>query len=145
MRGADAKGRVGQRLVRAVGPVWEHNNPNPTLNSKGVAKGNMLTGSPCPTRTHAWDFPGLQNPHVPSWGRWANGTVPHHMGDMGDPDKTGCCDAWEEERQHFVYRNRSAAVVDLDDMLGKIFGGLAARGVADDTFVFFSSDNGCAC
>ncbi len=39
---------------------WEHHNPNPTVNSKGVVKGNMLTGSPCPTRTHAWDFKGVQ-------------------------------------------------------------------------------------
>ena len=28
-----------------------------------------------------------------------------------------------------VYRNRTAAVVDLDDMLGRIFGGLRRMGV----------------
>lgn len=102
----------------------------------------MLTGSPCPTRTHAWSFNALRNPHVPSWGAFANGTVPKDIATEGNPDANGCCDDWEAARQDMVYRNRTAAVVDLDDMLSKIFDGLRGMGVLDATYVFFSSDNG---
>merc|ERR1719198_1974337 len=61
---------------------------------------------------------------------------------QGDTDKGGCCDPWEEERQHMVYRNRTASVVDLDDMLSTIFDGLEQHGVRNNTYVIFSSDNG---
>merc|ERR1719174_2600421 len=40
------------------------------------------------------------------------------------------------------WRNRSAALLDLDDMLKVIFTGLDTLGVLNNTYVIFSSDNG---
>ena len=76
-----------------------------------------------------------------------------------------------QEREDLGFRNRSAAVVcppelklrtpartkplewyvefefrvaqaDLDDLIGAVFDGFEKLGVLDNTFVFFSSDNG---
>ena len=123
-------------------PYFEHHNPDPTIGPEGTPKGTLLTGSPCPSHAHAWDFPFLKNPHLPSWGAFANGTTPAHIAQEGDPDGTGCCDDWEADRQDHVYRNRSAAVVDLDALLSTIFGGIDALGKRDTTYFWFSSDNG---
>ena len=149
-------------------PYWERYNYDPTpVGPYGEGKGTVLTGSPCPTRTHAWSYNALRNPHLPSWAAFANGTVPKHIAAEGNPHglhARGCCDAWEADRQDFVYRNRSAALPprsrpatparatplapaaaaarDLDDMLGVILKGLDKMRLSDSTFVFFSSDNG---
>merc|ERR1711974_38681 len=45
-------------------------------------------------------------------------------------------------REDIGWRNRSASLLDLDDMLGVIMDGLKHLGVLDNTYVFFSSDNG---
>merc|ERR1712217_149136 len=80
---------------------------------------------------------------LPSWNMTPSGTVPYHMAyQAGDVDTKGCCDPWEEERQHVVYRNRTSAAVDLDDMLSTIFEGLDKFQVRNNTYVIFSSDNG---
>lgn len=125
-------------------PYMENFLLDPELDSHGKVKGKRgkVGGSPCPTVKHAWDFKDLKNPHLPSWNATALGTTPQEMVVQGDTDKRGCCDPWEEERQHMVYRNRTAAVVDLDDMLSTIFDGLEAHGVRNNTYVIFSSDNG---
>jgi len=123
-------------------PYWEHYILDPTLNTKGIPKNITLTGSPCPTTEHAWDFRDLKNPHLPSWGKFQNGTVPKAIETSGNPDKKGCCDEWEEERQHRVYRNRTSAAVDLDDLLKTIFKGLEDLDMLETTYVIFSSDNG---
>jgi len=123
-------------------PFWEHKILDPTLNTKGVPKNIALTGSPCPTTQHAWDFSNLTNPHLPSWGKFQNGTVPANIENVGNPDKHGCCDNWEEVRQHRVYRNRTSAALDLDDFLKIIFKGLEDLNLLDTTYVIFSSDNG---
>ncbi len=123
-------------------PYLEHHNPDPTLNKEGKPKGIFLTGSPCPTVEHRWTFSNLTNPHLPSWSAFQNGTVPLTIQNAGNPDQRGCCDDWETEHQNRVYRNRTSVVLDLDDMLGKIFRGLEDMGVFDNTYVIFSSDNG---
>jgi N-acetylglucosamine-6-sulfatase len=48
----------------------------------------------------------------------------------------------QAEREDLGWRNRSAAVVDLDDLIGAVFAGLEELGVIDETIAFFSSDNG---
>jgi arylsulfatase A-like enzyme len=47
-----------------------------------------------------------------------------------------------EEREDIGWRNRSAALMDLDDMIGEIMEGLVELGVLNETYVIFTSDNG---
>lgn len=100
--------------------------------------------SACPSKENAHRFDGARNPHPPSWNATATGEVPIAMRDApgGTPDVWCCDDSWEVARQDMGFRNRSASVVDLDDMLGTIFDGLGRLGLMDTTFVIFSSDNG---
>eukprot|EP00756_Hemistasia_phaeocysticola_P050778 Hpha_TRINITY_DN25966_c0_g1::TRINITY_DN25966_c0_g1_i1::g.185367::m.185367 len=123
-------------------PYWENRILDPTLNRAGKPKNVALPGSPCPTVANRWTFANLTNPHVPSWGTLPNGTVPDHVATAGNRDKNGCCDSWETERQHRVFRNRTSSALDIDDMLGHIFRGLEELGVLNNTFVIFTSDNG---
>ena len=50
--------------------------------------------------------------------------------------------AYEARRQDMGFRNRSASLLDLDDMIGVLLKGIDDLGVADNTFVIFTSDNG---
>ena len=45
-------------------------------------------------------------------------------------------------REDIGFRNRSASLLDLDDMLGDIMLVLQRHAVMDNTIVLFSSDNG---
>ena len=51
-------------------------------------------------------------------------------------------DEWDSWRQDIAYRNRSCALLDLDDLIGKVLDAVDAAGVKENTWVFFSSDNG---
>ena len=118
-------------------PHWEYGfltdpaNPN---NHK-VA----LPISPCPSHKHAHDFDGQTNPHIPSWNVSASGVVPKAMQVYAAQE---VLDAYSSEREDIGWRNRSAAVVDLDDLIGAVFAGFESLGVLDDTYAIFTSDNG---
>ena len=43
-------------------------------------------------------------------------------------------------REDLGWRNRSASLLDLDDMIGSILQGLEGLGVLNDTVIFFTSD-----
>jgi hypothetical protein len=73
---------------------------------------------------------------VPSYNATERGGVPAFMQHFKP------LTAWEMERQNMGYRNRSSSAVDLDRLLGVVLDGLQAAGVADSTYVFFTSDNG---
>ena len=51
-------------------------------------------------------------------------------------------DAWDEYREDIGWQNRSAACVDLDDLIDAVFDGFESMGVLNNTYVIFSSDNG---
>ena len=94
------------------------------------------------------DFTGQKMPRVPSWNATQTGTVPSAIADMVSfnastaASGSACCaDEWLSERQDFGWRNRSAACVDLDDLIGAVFDGFEKRGVLDNTFVFFELYN----
>ena len=42
--------------------------------------------------------------------------------------------------QDIGWQNRSAACVDLDDLIDAVFDGFESMGVLDNTYVIFSSD-----
>jgi len=91
--------------------------------------------SPCASARNAHVADALTNPHTPSWDATATGVVPTAMRRPPSTD-------YEHSRQDRGFRNRTASAVDLDDMLGVLLDGLDELGVADSTFVIFTSDNG---
>ena len=70
--------------------------------------------SACPSVKHAHDFDSLVNPHVPSYNESEAGEEAVWM------QKFTPLTQYEESRQNMGYRNRTAACVDLDDMIGTL-------------------------
>ena len=101
------------------------------------ARGCALPSAPCPSARHAHAIDGLTNPRTPAWNASATGGVPAFI-ERSFPGVS----PYEAARQDMGFRNRSASAADLDDLLGSVVAALAAAGALDDTFVFFTSDNG---
>ena len=87
--------------------------------------------SPCPSHKNAHVFDGQKNQHIASWNTTASGALPEFMASQQ-------LDTFQEAREDLGFRNRSAAVVDLDDLIGAVFDGFEKLGVLENTFVFFS-------
>ena len=51
-------------------------------------------------------------------------------------------DGFDAYREDIGWQNRSAACVDLDDLIDAVFDGFESMGVLNNTYVIFSSDNG---
>jgi arylsulfatase A-like enzyme len=88
-----------------------------------------------PAPRDADTFPGLAAPRGPAYDRlptdapsWLAGRAPL------TPAESAAIDAG--------FRRRVQAVQAVDDMIGTLRAALAAAGVADDTYLVFSSDNG---
>ena len=113
---------------------WERNLTDWGCDPK--AKGDCsYTVSPCPSVKNAHAFDGRSNPHVPSWNASATGPLPAAM--VLPP-----IDAYMSGRMDIGFRNRSVALLDLDALIGVVLDGVAALGVANNTYVIFTSDNG---
>jgi N-acetylglucosamine-6-sulfatase len=95
-----------------------------------------LSISPCPSLKNANAFEGQRNPHTPAYNASASGPLP---GAMSSLPKTS---PFTSNRQDIGFRNRSAALLDLDALLGVVLDGINALGVGADTYVIFTSDNG---
>jgi arylsulfatase A-like enzyme len=89
--------------------------------------------SPCPSHKHRHDFDGQTNKHIASWNVSASGVVPAWM-------QNKRLDSWDEWREDLGWQNRSAACVDLDDLIAAVLEGFETLGVLNNTFVFFSSE-----
>jgi hypothetical protein len=123
-------------LYADTDPFWEldlalrHGCSNASAN-----QGCRLAMSPCATARNAAAAGGRSNPHTAAWNVTASGTLPL---EMARPPLT----AFEAQRQSMGFRNRTASLVDLDDMLGVVLDGVSALGLEGSTVVFFASDNG---
>ena len=118
-------------------PFWESDLTNFGCQAGVNAESCAITISACPSDKHKHDFDDLPVPHVPSWNKSASGPLPKPMQDQKSPPLT----AYQSSRQDKGYRNRSASAVDLDDMIGVLLKGIEDLGVADNTYVIFTSDN----
>ena len=89
-----------------------------------------------PAPRHAADFPGLQAPRTPAFNETDVSDKPPWLRDHPalTPAQIGEIDA--------AYRARAQAVEAVDDLVGKLEQRLRRDGVADNTYIFFSSDNG---
>ena len=116
-------------------PHWEKN-----LTAWGCEKkkvNNMpcsFTVSTCPTTRHAHAFDGATNPHTPMWNASAAGPLPSQM-DLPP------ISPWLSRRMDIGFRNRSATLLDLDDLIGVVVKGVQDLGLADNTYIMFSGDN----
>jgi N-acetylglucosamine-6-sulfatase len=88
-----------------------------------------------PAPRNAGDFPGIGAPRTPSFDaantnppRWLSGHPPLSPSQIATID-TG-------------FRKRAQAVEAVDDMIGNLEATLSARGLSDNTYIVFSSDNG---
>jgi arylsulfatase A-like enzyme len=89
-----------------------------------------------PAPRHAADFPGLQAPRTPAFNEADVSDKPPWLRDhpLLTPAQIGEIDA--------AYRARAQSVEAVDDLIGKLEQRLRRDGVADNTYIFFSSDNG---
>ena len=89
-----------------------------------------------PAPRHAADFPGLQAPRTPAFNETDVSDKPPWLRDHPalTPAQIGEIDA--------AYRARAQAVEAVDDLIGKLEQRLRRDGVADNTYIFFSTDNG---
>ncbi|MFJ4030858.1 sulfatase family protein [Streptomyces griseoluteus] len=92
-------------------------------------------GPSTPAPRDAKDFPGLKAPRTPAYDRspqptptWQSGLKP-----LSDDEQRSI-------DQKFAKRARSVQAVD--DMIGRVRDELQAKGLADNTYIVFSSDNG---
>ena len=132
----------GPTAYAPTDPHWEWAAPCPA-GDPGCCPSTPVAGnpghcavpiSPCPSLATAHMFDGLRNPHVPSYNATESGPVPTFMQHFKP------LTPWEAAREDLGFRNRTASAVDLDRMLGVVLDGLEAAGVADNTFVIFTSD-----
>ena len=88
-----------------------------------------------PAPRDANDFPGLTAPRGPAFDTLPTDAPPWLA---GRPPLT----AAEKQTIDTAFRERAQAVQAVDDLIATIRSALTAAGVADDTYLVFSSDNG---
>jgi arylsulfatase A-like enzyme len=89
-----------------------------------------------PAPRDAADFPGLQVPRTPAFNEADVSDKPPWLRD--NPLLT----AEQISEIDTTYRERAQAVEAVDDLIAKLEGRLQRDGVADNTYIFVSSDNG---
>lgn len=97
--------------------------------------------SPCPSDRHKHSFDGQTNPHIEGvWNVTILGPRPAFM--RTAYEKPGALNEFQAEREDIGWRNRSGALLDLDDMIGDIMDGLESMDLLENTIAVFTSDNG---
>jgi N-acetylglucosamine-6-sulfatase len=89
--------------------------------------------TPAPRNSH--DFPGLTQPRDPSFNA-ANTNPPLWLGLRQPLTST------QIREIDYEFRQRAQAVEAVDQLLGEVEATLAAHGLAQNTYIVFSSDNG---
>lgn len=111
-------------------PHWEWTLPG----------GLSMPISPCPTNRNRHAFDNATNPRIAGvWNVSIAGPRPVWHKSVDIP---GHLTAQQAYREDIGWQNRSASLIDLDDMIGKIVDGIATMGQYDNTIMVFTSDNG---
>jgi len=111
-------------------PHWEWALPS----------GLSMPISPCPTNRNRHKFDNQTNPRIPGvWNVSITGPRPEWHRSVDVP---GHLTEEQAYREDIGWQNRSAAIVDLDEMIGIIVNGIQALRVMDNTIMIFTSDNG---
>ena len=98
--------------------------------------GTAPNGAPTPAPRHLGTFAGTQAPRTPSFNEADVSDKPPHLRNLPllTADQIAAID-----RQ---YQARLESLQSLDEGIGRIIDALAARGELDNTYIFFTSDNG---
>ena len=111
-------------------PHWEWTLPG----------GLSMPISPCPTIRNRHKFDARTNPRIPGvWNVSITGPRPVWHKSVDTP---GHLTAQQAYREDIGWQNRSASLIDLDEMLAVIVNGVEELGVLDNTYMIFTSDNG---
>lgn len=93
--------------------------------------------SPCPTHRNRHKFDNQSNPHIEGvWNVSIKGKRPTFMKNY--ESQQGHLTAFQAWREDIGWQNRSASLIDLDEMIGGIVEGIAKLGVLDETVIFFT-------
>lgn len=85
---------------------------------------------------HASAFAGAKAPRTPSFDRPGSGPQPRWLQGRGP------LEAAAVRRDDRIYRNRLRSMLSVDDMVGALTRALRETGHLNDTYLFFTSDNG---
>ncbi|KAI1824711.1 arylsulfatase [Xylaria intraflava] len=99
---------------------------------------NKPSHRPIPMQRHLNDFPDAKAPKTPNFnppdhyqanaGGWVKDLLPMNQSAINFTD--------------FVYRSRLQALAGVDEIIADVVGMLETKGVIDNTYVIFTSDNG---
>ncbi|MEV4252128.1 sulfatase, partial [Spirillospora sp. NPDC049652] len=85
---------------------------------------------------HASAFPGAKAPRTPSFDRLGSGPLPRWLSQRRVLDEAAI------RRDDRTYRDRLRSMLSVDDMVGALERTLRDTGHLNDTYLFFTSDNG---
>ncbi|WP_034489642.1 sulfatase family protein [Actinomadura oligospora] len=88
------------------------------------------------TARHASAFPNAKAPRPPSFDRVGSGPQPRWLRQLGPVGNAAV------NRGDRIHRNRLRSMLSVDDMVGTLMRTLRETGRLDDTYLFFTSDNG---
>lgn len=136
---ANARKRTKQPFFIGISPIAPHSNIDPKLVSRPDGKTRAVKGfeatPPIPAQRHAHLFPDAVvprsanfNPDRPSGASWI----------FKQPKMSEDNLEYNDE----YHRNRLRSLQAVDEMVGAIFVKLAEHGITEDTYVFYTSDNG---
>ena len=98
--------------------------------------GATPNGPPTPAPRHIGTFAGAQAPRTPSFNEVDVSDKPPHLRNL-PPLSAGQISAIDSQ-----YQARLESLQAIDEGIAQIIDALAARGELDNTYIFFSSDNG---
>ena len=94
---------------------------------------------PVPDRAQPPQVRRPDEPHIQGvWNVSIKGNRPQAMRKI--EQESGHLTPFQEWRQDIGWQNRSASLIDLDEMIGGIVEGIEKLGVLNDTIFFFTSD-----
>jgi hypothetical protein len=129
----------------AFDPHWEFDLGSPLSPTANISCGSTcaMPISPCPTIRNRHKFDGQTNPRVKGvWNVSIRGNRPQFMREL--EQASGHLTEYQAWREDIGWQNRSASLIDLDEMIGGIVEGINELGVLNNTVMFFTSDNVCA-
>eukprot|EP01043_Picozoa_sp_COSAG02_P016884 COSAG02_NODE_753_length_17610_cov_23.119753_8_plen_337_part_00 len=118
----------------AYDPHWEFDLGGPHAPTTKISCGTTcaMPISPCPTDRNRHKFDGQTNPRIKDvWNVSIKGNRPQFMRNL--EQASGHLTEFQAWREDIGWQNRSASLIDLDEMIGGIVQGINKLGVLNNT------------